>query len=76
MPLLLQRNSSQDPWFTTYDKFIDIGEIVKLESIVEGATVKEGYPPEIYVTKLHSADKYNYKASLSCFDYVGVIYGS
>ena len=34
MPILMQRNTERDPWFSVHEKCIDEGEIVALLYIV------------------------------------------
>lgn len=70
--IFLRRNNTEDPWFHVHEDYIEKGEIVKLDTIVNEPGRSAHYPPEIYVTRSKDKkDKYIYLASLCCFDYMG-----
>ena len=69
MAILLKRNNNEDPWYGFYRRFINVGEIVKLDEICNEPDRSKECPPEIYVLRKNC--KKPHLASLNCFDYVG-----
>ena len=68
MPLLMRRNSNEDPWFSFYTHFINVGDTVELVRLQNESGRSAEYPPEIYVKRKGSNNEY--LVSLNCFDYI------
>ena len=66
----MKRNGNREPWFTVHLSHIKEGDVVELVSIEGEPNRSAEYPPIIYVNRGVTTDNYNYKASLSCYDYV------
>ena len=70
MAILLKRNSNIDPWFSVHGMRIKEGEIVKMVSLRNEQSSID-YPAEVNIRRSKNKDdKYQYIASLNCFDYI------